>query len=26
MTYLDSQNQEHILDYRKFSDHCNEGS
>ncbi|WP_338525137.1 DUF2790 domain-containing protein [Pseudomonas batumici] len=26
MTYLDSQSQEHILDYRKFSDRCNEGS
>lgn len=26
MTYLDSQSQEHVLDYRKFSDHCNEGS
>ncbi len=26
MTYLDSQSREHVLDYRKFSDHCNEGS
>lgn len=26
MTYLDSRSQEHILDYRKFSDRCNEGS
>ncbi|NWD77405.1 DUF2790 domain-containing protein [Pseudomonas gingeri] len=26
MTYLDSQGQEHILDYRKFADRCNEGS
>ncbi|NVZ99423.1 DUF2790 domain-containing protein [Pseudomonas gingeri] len=26
MSYLDSQGQQHILDYRKFSDICHEGS
>jgi len=26
LTYLDSQGQQHVFDYRKFSSHCYEGS